>query len=129
MYLPQACIAQHLIPKIIQAFTAGKPAAGGNHHQIMRLQFLGLADKFVVNRARAGLCAAIFHLIRRVADNHVKFHIVPNLFGVFGVDKFVGVVFRFAASVVFFFVCAAIFALMIFCPFVLRFAVEADMAV
>ena len=65
----------------------------------------------MVNRLRTGLCAAITQLIRRIADNHIKFHIVrfQYLLRPIAVNKGVGVVFQFIIiAVVHFLACTAI---------------------
>lgn len=74
----QAIIVEYGFPELIQPLAARKLTGGNDHRQIAWLQGLGLLDEQLIDRRGAGAETAIAQLIRRIANDDVELHGVPE---------------------------------------------------
>src|SRR5262249_4364659 len=74
-------VLEHQLPKFVQPLAASEPTRRNYHRQIAGVQILRLLDEEVINWSSACAIASVIQLIRRIADDDVKLHVVSKQLG------------------------------------------------
>ncbi len=67
-------VVNHFVSECVESFSSDESTAGDNHREVGGVEFFGLFDEKVVDRACAGSLTTVTELIWRVSYDYIEFH-------------------------------------------------------